>query len=71
MAGTYNRHQYLQEKRGALELWANKVDFVVNGSAAKVVALRPTGCCKAPYVVGLLRFGLKSRWEKTRNHRRG
>jgi integrase len=41
LAGTYNRHQYLQEKRQALEAWANKVDFVVNGSAAKVVALRP------------------------------
>jgi hypothetical protein len=41
LAGTYNRHQYLQEKRQALEAWAKRVEFIVNGSGGKVVVLRP------------------------------
>src|SRR5215469_14390864 len=41
LAGTYNRHQYLQEKRRALEAWANWVELIVSGSGGKVVALRP------------------------------
>ena len=41
LAGTYNRHQYLQEKRQALEAWAKRVELIVNGSGGKVVVLRP------------------------------
>jgi integrase len=39
LAGTYNRHQYLDEKRKALEAWAERVAFIVgNGrDAANVV----------------------------------
>jgi integrase len=29
LAGTYNRHQYLDEKRKALEAWAERVAFIV------------------------------------------
>jgi integrase len=29
LAGTYNRHQYLEEKRRALESWAERVAFIV------------------------------------------
>jgi integrase len=43
LAGTYNRHQYLQEKRQALQAWAKRVEFIVNGSGGKVVVLRPKG----------------------------
>jgi integrase len=41
LAGTYDRHQSLQEKHQALEAWARRV--IVNGSGGKVVVLRPGG----------------------------
>jgi integrase len=42
LAGTYNRHEYLDEKRRALEVWAERVAFIVGeGREAKnVVELR-------------------------------
>jgi integrase len=42
LAGTYNRHQYLDEKRRALESWAEHVAFIVSNGrdAANVVELR-------------------------------
>jgi hypothetical protein len=42
LAGTYNRHQYLEEKRRALEAWAERVASIVEDGrdAAKVVELR-------------------------------
>jgi integrase len=41
LAGTYNRHQYLDEKRRALEVWAEHIAFVVGEARddAKVVSL--------------------------------
>ena len=42
LAGTYNLHQYLDEKRLALETWAERVAFIVSDGrdAANVVELR-------------------------------
>jgi len=42
LAGTYNRHQYLDEKRQALEAWAARVAFIVGAArdAPNVVELR-------------------------------
>ena len=44
LAGTYNRHQYLQEKREALDAWADRVDLIVGdtGAGGKVVVFRPS-----------------------------
>jgi integrase len=45
LAGTYNRHRYLDEKRSALDAWADHVAFVVGDARddARVVALRASG----------------------------
>jgi integrase len=42
LAGTYNRFEYLEAKRKALELWAERVAFIVGDGrdAANVVELR-------------------------------
>jgi len=42
LAGTYNRHQYAEEKRRALEAWAERVAFIVGEArdAVNVVELR-------------------------------
>jgi integrase len=42
LAGTYNRHEYLDEKRRALETWADHVAFIVSETreAPNVVELR-------------------------------
>jgi integrase len=42
LAGTYNRHQYADEKRRALEAWAERVAFIVGKAreAVNVVELR-------------------------------
>ena len=42
LAGTYNRHEYLDEKRRALQAWAERVAFIVGEArdAANVVELR-------------------------------
>ncbi len=42
LAGTYNRHDYLDQKRKALEAWAERVAFIVGEArdAANVVELR-------------------------------
>jgi hypothetical protein len=42
LAGTYNRHQYLDQKRKALEAWAERVAFIVGEArdAANVVELK-------------------------------
>jgi len=44
LAGTYNRHQYAEEKRRALEAWAERVAFIVGEArdAVNVVELRAT-----------------------------
>jgi integrase len=39
LAGTYNRHQYLEEKRRALEAWAERVAFIVGDGRDNVVEL--------------------------------
>ena len=42
IAGVYNRSELLDERRAALERWAQHVESVVNGDVtAKVVPLRP------------------------------
>lgn len=41
VAAVYNRHQYLDERRDALDAWARKVDQLVNGTPDNVVELRP------------------------------
>jgi integrase len=43
VAGIYNRAQYADEKRVALERWAAHVQGVVSGKAGKVVAMRGRG----------------------------
>src|SRR3546814_10769165 len=40
VAAVYNRHAYTEERRNALEAWANRLDRVVNGRADNVVELR-------------------------------
>jgi integrase len=42
LAGTYNRHEYLAEKRRALQAWAEHVAFIVGDArdASNVVELR-------------------------------
>jgi hypothetical protein len=40
VAGIYNRATYEPEKRQALALWAEHLAAIVEGRAAKVVALR-------------------------------
>jgi integrase len=39
--GVYVQHAYEREKRGALELWANRLEGIISGSG-KVVAMRRT-----------------------------
>ncbi len=43
VAAVYNRHQYLDERRAALDAWARRVEQIVIGTPAdgKVVQLRP------------------------------
>jgi hypothetical protein len=36
----YNRYSYDREKRAALELWNTRLDAIVAGTTAEVVALR-------------------------------
>jgi integrase len=45
LAGTYNRHQYLDQKRKALEAWAERVAFITGEArdAANVVELKAAG----------------------------
>jgi integrase len=40
VAGTYNRHSYLEEKRSALERWADHVASIVSGKSGAVVPMR-------------------------------
>ena len=40
VAGTYNRAQYLQEKKAALDRWANHIVSLIEGRPAKIVSLR-------------------------------
>jgi integrase len=42
LAGTYNRHEYLKEKRRALEAWAERVAFIVGAArdGANIVELQ-------------------------------
>jgi integrase len=44
LAGTYNRHDYRDRKRSALDAWADRVAFVVGEArgAANVVEMRPS-----------------------------
>jgi integrase len=45
LAGTYSRHQYLKEKRNALDAWAERVAFLVGEArdAPNVVELKAAG----------------------------
>ena len=38
--GVYVQHAYEREKREALELWADRLEAIISGNAAKVVAIR-------------------------------
>ena len=38
--GVYVQHPYEREKRAALELWASRLQAIIDGGAAKVVAIR-------------------------------
>jgi integrase len=38
--GIYDRHDYLAEKRQALNLWAEEIERVINGAATKVVPIK-------------------------------
>ncbi|MCW2244758.1 integrase [Azospirillum fermentarium] len=40
VAAVYNRHDYLDESRAALDAWAQRLDRIVNGTPANVVDLR-------------------------------
>jgi hypothetical protein len=40
VAGIYNRAQYAEEKKAALERWAVHIDGLVSGKAANVTPLR-------------------------------
>ena len=40
VAGIYNRAAYVPERRVALEWWAARIERIVTGKAAKVIALR-------------------------------
>ncbi|MCG5240847.1 tyrosine-type recombinase/integrase [Azospirillum doebereinerae] len=41
VAATYNRFEYIDERRAALDAWARKVDQLVQGMPDNVVELRP------------------------------
>jgi integrase len=38
--GVYVQHAYEQEKRAALELWADRLQGIISGLAGKVIAIR-------------------------------
>ena len=40
IVGVYQRHDYLNEKRDALQRWANHVEGLVSGKPAEVVPIR-------------------------------
>ena len=40
LVATYDKHDYLTERRRALELWAAKLASIENGEAFNVVQLR-------------------------------
>ena len=40
VAGIYNRAQYAEEKKAALERWAAHIDGLASGRAAKVTPIR-------------------------------
>jgi len=40
IASIYNRHQYLDERRGAIEAWGNFLDSLIRPAPSNVVALR-------------------------------
>src|SRR5262249_61702781 len=40
IVGTYQRHDYLDEVRIALQKWANRIEEIAGGEPAKVVKLR-------------------------------
>ena len=40
IVGTYDTHEYLDEKAEALEVWAKRIAFIVNPVPAKVIKLR-------------------------------
>jgi integrase len=48
VAGTYNRHLYLNEKRQALEFWGAHIERLVTGEPAKIVPLRPRAQAAEP-----------------------
>ena len=39
VAAVYNRHGYLDERRAALDAWANRLDQIINGTPANVMPL--------------------------------
>jgi len=39
VAAVYNRHGYLDERRAALDAWANRLDQIINGTPANVTPL--------------------------------
>ncbi|MBE9555463.1 MAG: site-specific integrase, partial [Proteobacteria bacterium] len=39
----YLHHDYAAEKRAALEVWGNRIDAIVSGRAANVVAIGDRG----------------------------
>jgi integrase len=43
VAAIYNRHSYLDERRAALEAWANRLDALLTGCPANVVPLHQSG----------------------------
>ena len=43
IVGVYQRHEYAEERREALERWAKLVERIISGQAAQIVALRRSG----------------------------
>ena len=43
VAAIYNRHSYVDERRAALDAWANRLDTLLAGSPGNVVPLRRPG----------------------------
>jgi hypothetical protein len=37
----YNRHEYLAERRDAMERWAQRIGEIINPPPANVVAFKP------------------------------
>ncbi len=40
VVGVYQRHDFMEEKRAALETWARHIDSLINPNAGNIVPMR-------------------------------